>query len=88
MDRTVGQKDSTAGHHESDGGVRTDRVHQRMCRSIISMYTNIQKYGFDKLFIFTEFNTFIQEGGIKLIKSGSKYMYNVTKYLYFPCFSD
>jgi len=41
MDRTAGQKDSTAGHHESDGGVRTDRVHQCMYRSVLSMYAAV-----------------------------------------------
>jgi len=35
------------------------------------MYTTVQK------------NTFIQQGCIKLIKSDSKYIYNVTKFLIF-----
>lgn len=34
-----------------------------------------------------EINTFIEQGSLKLIESGSKIIYIVTKYLYFKCCS-
>ncbi len=46
------------------------------------LYTIIQKFVVSKIF-FKDINTFIQQGCIKLIKSDSKDIYNVTKDFYF-----
>jgi len=49
---------------------------------VVDMYTTIQKFVCIYVFL-KEMNTFIQQDYIKLIKSDSKYIYNVTKDFYF-----
>jgi len=43
------------------------------------MYMIVPILGSVRFFFLKQINTFIQQGRIKLIKSGSKYIYNVKK---------
>jgi len=52
-------------------------------RNSMSILNVRKSLGSVRLFLKKEINTFIQQGHIKLIKSDSKDIYNVTKDVYF-----
>ncbi len=48
----------------------------------VYIYTTIQKFGVNKIYFLKCINIFTLQGNIKLIKSDSREIYNVTKGFY------